>query len=104
MYVSEKLEIRYGQLKSDLFRPNNTMFDVFDLVQELRDGTERHFIIKKFFWKVRGGVLHALAKGGGGTLVHVPRRRTGKIFKSSRLCPWTPLGGFCPQTPCFVPP
>ena len=50
---SEKLEIRFSQLKSDLLRQKNTLFDVFDFVQELRDGTERHFILKKFFWKVR---------------------------------------------------
>jgi len=50
--VSEKLEIRFSQLKSDLFRQQNSLFDVFDCVQELRDGTERHFILKKFFWKV----------------------------------------------------
>jgi len=50
--VSERLEIRFSQLKSDLFSPQNTLFDVFNFVQELRDGAERHFILKKIFWKV----------------------------------------------------
>jgi len=51
--VSEKMEIRFSQLKNDLLQQQNTLFDVFDYIQELRDGTQRHFILKKFFWKVR---------------------------------------------------
>jgi len=52
VHFSEKLEIRFSHLASDLLHHQNTLFDVFDLVQELRDGTLRHFILKKFFWKV----------------------------------------------------
>lgn len=51
--VSEKMEIRFSQLKIDLLHQQNTLFDVFSYIQELRDGTQRHFILKKFFWKVR---------------------------------------------------
>jgi len=52
-YASERLEIRFNHLTSDLFSQRNTLIDVFNCVQELRDGTLRHFILKKFFWKVR---------------------------------------------------
>jgi hypothetical protein len=49
---SEKLETRFNQLKSDLFgSEHGNLTDLFRLVQELRDGTERNFVLKKFFWK-----------------------------------------------------
>ena len=58
--ASEKMEIRFSQLKNDLLHQQNTLFDIFDYIQELRDGTQRHFILKKFFWKVWSSYYYML--------------------------------------------
>jgi hypothetical protein len=59
VYVSEKLEVRFSQLKLDLMNPHNTLEDVFSYLQELRDGTERNFVLKRFFWKVTASRFHS---------------------------------------------
>lgn len=46
------MEVLFGQLKRELFNPENQMEDTFSLLNELRVATERNFALKKMFWKV----------------------------------------------------
>ena len=49
---SEKLELRFNMLRNDLLDPDNSLEDLFNFLHELRDGAEKHFVLKRFFWKV----------------------------------------------------
>ncbi|XP_064605292.1 uncharacterized protein C12orf56 homolog isoform X2 [Liolophura sinensis] len=47
----EKMEVLFIQLKRELFRPDNSLEDIYDLSNELRIASERNFVLKKIFWK-----------------------------------------------------
>lgn len=46
------MEVLFIQLKRELFRPDNSLEDIYDLSNELKLASERNFVLKKIFWKV----------------------------------------------------
>ena len=48
----EKTALLFHQLKQELLNPDNTMEQIYELLDELKIATEKNFVLKRLFWKV----------------------------------------------------